>query len=378
MKLLVLSTSPESQATKYFTSAGKERGHEMEVLNPEQMYLYLSNVHRKDRLYFEDRRIYKNEIDAVIPRIGASPSHAWAVINHIRQNMGLFSTQTVAGIMNASDKLRTTQLLSIKGIKTPRTVYAKESRNVKLLIDLVGGLPVIVKGLRGSQGANVVILETVLSANSVLESYYKNKQQVLIQEYIEPDKSGAKDIRAIVVGDKVVASMQRTAPKGSFKSNVSLGATAEPIELTDDQKEICINAAEAIGLDVAGVDLMTDQDGNNYVIEINSNFGMHIQDICQDVNIAEEVIIYCEENYKKPDNRDLITNSYYQSTPVEPRPKSEIEQIEIRLAMFNFSRNEEFHKHPEEREFRFKNMMDGLYNEYGRDRTDEVLNLLYR
>ncbi len=304
MKIVILTTLPNSKVSKLLKEAGKKRGHEVECMDLNQMYVYISNVHRKDRLYLGEKRIYKKDIDAVISRIGAS-KHGRAIINHMHQNMGIFTTQTVAGIDKAADKLKTTQLLSLNGIKTPRTVYAKESKNPKFLIDLVGGLPVIVKGFTGSQGANVVILETVLSANSVLESYYKNKQQVLIQEYIEPDDSGAKDIRASVIGGKVITAMQRKAPKGSFKSNVSLGATAEAVKLTEDQEAICIKAAEAVGLDTSGVDLMTDKDGVNYIIEVNSTPGNAIQSVVKE-DIAEAYIIHCEENYDKPDTRDLI------------------------------------------------------------------------
>lgn len=306
MNIAVLTTMPESKVCQLLKEAGKKRGHNVECLDLNKMYLYISNVHRKDRLYLDEKRIYSKDIDAVISRIGAS-QHGRAIINHMRHNLGLYVTQTVRGIDNAADKLKTTQLLSFKGIKTPRTVYAKESKNPKLLIDLVGGLPVIVKQFYGSQGSNVILLETVASANSVLESYYKNKQQVIIQEFIAPDESGAKDIRVIVIGGKVITSMIRKATPGSFKSNVSLGATAEPIELTKEQEEICIKAAEAVGLDTAGVDLMTDIDKNNYVIEVNSNHGWKIQNVVKE-DIAEAYIMHCEANYDKPDSRDLLTN----------------------------------------------------------------------
>ncbi len=306
MKIVILSTLPNSKANQLLKKAGEARGHEMTIMNPDEMYVYISNVHRKDRLYLGEKRIYKNEIDAVITRIGAS-KHARAIITHLRQNMGVYTTQTVSGIANAADKLKTTQLLSLHGIKTPKTIYAKETINPEFLIKQVGGLPVIVKGLSGSQGANVIILETILSANSVLESYYKAKQTVLIQEYIEPDKSGAKDIRAIVVGGKVITAMQRKAPKGSFKSNVSLGAEAISYELTEEQKELSIKAAAAVGLDTAGVDIMTDQQGVNYVIEVNSNHGWKIQDVVKE-NIAEAYIQFCEDNYNKPDTRDMINS----------------------------------------------------------------------
>ncbi|MCF8401458.1 MAG: RimK family alpha-L-glutamate ligase [Bacteroidales bacterium] len=310
MKLAILATQPEATATKLLAEAAKDKGHEVRIFNPLEMYLYISNVHKKDRLYYQDKentyRIYKNEMDAVITRLGGSLNHCLAIVQHIRQNMGIFCTQTASGIMTASDKLKTSQVLSLHGIHVPKTVYAKEPRDVKLLIDLAGGLPVIVKGLTGSQGANVVILETPLSANSVLESYYKSKTQVIVQEYIEPDKTGAKDIRAIVVGNKVVASMQRKAPKGSFKANVSLGAEAEPIELTEDQKELCVKASKAVGLDTSGVDLMTGKDGKNYIIEINGNHGWKIQNVCTDINIAAEYISFVEDNFKKGnEQRDL-------------------------------------------------------------------------
>ncbi len=388
MKIAILTTSPKSIVTKKLKEAGKLRGHEMKVYNPEKMYLYISNVHRKDRLYYEDERIYKKDIDCIIPRVGSSSTYCRAIIQHIRQNMGIFSTQTASGISNASNKLKTTQLLSLNGITVPRTIYAKESKNVKLLIEQVGGLPVIVKGLTGSQGANVIILETVLSANSVLESYYKAKQQIIIQEFIEPDKDGAKDIRAIVIGGEVVTAMQRIAPKGSFKANVSLGAEAKPIELTENQKELAIKASEAVGLDISGVDLMTDKDGNNYVIEVNSNQGWKIQDICTDIDIAAEYIKFCEENYKQSDKRDMIgiNEETKDLSVVELQRALKSKENEIRLSIDELTNNIEISFENQKRDIGgsedfkefSKNSFDSLINNlnevYGNKFVNQVTN----
>lgn len=306
MKILILTTLPRGEAALALKKAGEKRGHEMRILNPEELYVFISDLWKNDRLYHGETRIHKNQFDAVITRIGAS-RQGRVVINHIRQNMGKYCTQTVEGIANAADKLRTGQLLSHKGLKTPKTVFAAQTKNPELLIKLAGGLPVIAKTLTGSQGGGVMILESILSANSVLESFYNKNIPLLIQQYIEPDDTGAKDIRVIVIGGKVITAMQRIAPKGSFKANVSLGADAVPIELTEEQKQLAIDAANAVGLDTAGVDIMTSKDGTNYVIEVNSSHGWKIQKVVKD-DIAAAYIQFVEENWKKPDTRDMVVS----------------------------------------------------------------------
>lgn len=339
MRIAILTNVENTTLVKELLSEGKKRGHDMQVWNPNEMQLEM-DPNSYDRLYLDSRRIYKSSVDAVITRLSGGLAHSTAILAHIRQNMGIFTTQTASGILNASNKLKTHQLLSLNGIPMPKTIYSASPKNVDFLIEKAGPLPVILKGLTGSQGATVMILETPLSANSVIESYYKAGIKVILQEYIEPTnpdeeetKDGkverAKDIRAYVIGDKVVAAMRRIAPKNSFKTNVSLGAKAEPIKLTEEQEDLAIRASRVVGLFTSGVDIMTRSwhDKQDLVIEVNGCQGHKIQGLFdkKKVNIAEEYIKFVEEKWQNSEYRSFFEPAFL---PM-PMPGSKSFRFEI-------------------------------------------------
>ena len=205
--------------------------------------------------------------------------------------------------------------LSSKGLKVPRTIMAKNPVHPEFLIDKIGGLPAIAKLLVGSQGKGVMILESALQTNTMLESFNKVEIDLLLQQYIE---AGAKDIRAIVVGNEVVVSMERSGKK-DFRANISQGGTGKKIELSEADKQICINAAHAIGLDFAGVDIIKDTDGTTYVIEVNSNCGEKIINITG-VNFFDKLIKLCEVKGK-------ISSTFKTKKQIEVEESDKITEI---------------------------------------------------
>ncbi|MBS4060681.1 MAG: RimK family alpha-L-glutamate ligase [Bacteroidetes bacterium] len=300
LTILILSTSPHSEATQLFFKAAAKRGHNPVIKNPNNLYLFVSDSENGfDRIYdgsgeMAERLVARN-YDAIIPRIHSDVNFGVPLVRHFNQNLGIFSTQSASGIRAASNKFETHQKLSIAGIKTPKTIFAKSPKHIKFLIEKIGDLPAIAKTVKGSLGLGVMILKDVEQTNSTMEALYHNQVETLLQAFID---GKAKDIRAIVVGNEVVASMERTGKKGDFRANVSRGGTGMKIELSEADKELCIKAAKSINLSVAGVDLIKDAEGNSYIIEINAAFGMQIQEITG-IDIAGKIIEYIEKNHKQ-------------------------------------------------------------------------------
>lgn len=308
LNILILSTSPKSEATQLFVDSAKKRGHNPIVKNPSDLYLFISESENGyDRVYdgTEDvvSRIHANSIDAILPRIHNHVNYGIRMVRHFNQNLGIYSTQTAGGIRTASDKMETSQKLSIAGVKTPNTLFASSPKHIKFLIEKVGNLPAICKTVKGSLGVGIMILNDVLQTNTTLEALYKANVDVLLQSFID---GGFKDIRAIVCGNEVIASMQRTGKKNDFRANVSQGGTGIKIDLTQEQKDLCIAAAKSINLEICGVDLMNDKNGNNYIIEVNSAYGMKIQQITG-IDISGRIIEHIEKNYKRGGNITTTT-----------------------------------------------------------------------
>lgn len=279
MKILILGTGKPS---KHLIKAIENKGHTHETHDPRNLYLFVSESENGyDRLYNGSSevespvRIKSKDIDAVISRIGADLQHGTAILRHLSENLGIYSTQQAGGLETASNKLKTTQKLSAWGIKVPATVYAKNPVHIDFLISKVGGLPAVGKLLQGSQGKGVFILETPIAANTSLESLYKLDVGLKLQKFID---AGSKDIRAIVVKDKVVVAMERTGKK-DFRANISQGGAGRKITLSKEDEEICIKASQAVNLDFPGVDILKDKNGKTYVIEVNGNPGSRIIDI---------------------------------------------------------------------------------------------------
>lgn len=305
MKILVLSAAPNSEATKSIVKAGKKKGHTMLVKNPAYLYLLISDIlNGYDRVYdgyeqsTKPERLLAKEIDAIIPRIGSNLSYGTAVLEHLNNNLKIFSTQTALGIKTAADKLISQQKISQAKIRVPRTVLGDRAVHVAWMIEQVGGLPAISKSLTGSQGTGVYPLMEEYQSNVFLENFFLRKENLLLQKFID---GNSKDIRAIVIGGKVVVAMERTARKGELRANISRGGSGKKIELSIADQEICVRAARAVGLECAGVDLMIGSDGHTYVIEVNGNYGYHIENLTQ-TDISTPLIEYCEKNYKNGNN----------------------------------------------------------------------------
>ncbi|NYT19935.1 MAG: 30S ribosomal protein S6--L-glutamate ligase, partial [Methanosarcinales archaeon] len=235
------------------------------------------------------------DFDVVIPRIGASVTFYGTAVLRQFEMMGVFPLNESVAITRSRDKLRSLQLLSRKGIGLPVTGYASKPDDIKDMIKMVGGAPLVVKLLEGTQGIGVVLAETQKAAESVIEGFMGVKANILVQEYIQ-EASGA-DIRCFVIGGKVVAAMKRQAPKGEFRSNIHRGGTAEIIRITPEERSTAVRAAKIMGLNVAGVDLLRSNHGP-LVMEVNSSPGLQGIEAATGKDIAGMIIEYMEKNSK--------------------------------------------------------------------------------
>lgn len=279
LNLLVLATGTPS---RHLINAITKRGHTYEHHNPNDLYLFVSESENGyDRIYNGSAalerpvRLKSKSYNAIVSRLGGGLEHGASILRHLTENLDIYCPQDADGLETASNKLKTTQRLSSNGLRVPLTTYASNPVHTDFLINKVGGLPAIGKLLNGSQGIGVFLLETPQAANTTLESLYRLNANVKLQKFIQ---TGAKDIRAIVVGDKVSVAMER-AGKKDFRANISQGGSGRKVELSKEDIEICIKAAKAVNLDFAGVDILKDGDGKTYVIEVNGNPGTKIIDI---------------------------------------------------------------------------------------------------
>lgn len=277
MHFLILSTGAPS---RYLTEA--LRDHTYERHNPDNLYLYVSeSTNGYDRIYngqgslATPQRLKVKEYDAIISRLGRNLNFGTTILQHLTENLGVYCPQNAEGLLLAQDKIKTVMRLSKEGVSVPLTMFANNAYHVDFLMDKLGGLPVIAKILKGSQGVGVMICRDAEQTNTMLESFWGHSIDVMLQRFIDADK---KDVRAIVVGDKVVVAMERTGKK-DFRANISQGGSGKKIELTQDQKDMCVKATQALGLEFAGVDLMTNRDGKSFIIEVNGNPGSRIIDI---------------------------------------------------------------------------------------------------
>jgi len=285
MKLAILSCGPNSYSTRRLKEAALARGHNVKVLNTLKFAIDLEQG-RPD-LYFRQKLL--SDYDAVLPRIGASITYYGTAVVRQFEEMGVFCANTSNGITNSRDKLRSLQILSRHQIGIPRTSFVSDKKDVLPAIERVGGAPVVIKLIQGTQGIGVLLAETIKAAESIIELLQSQNQNVLIQKFVAESKG--KDIRAFVVGDRVVAAMRRVAQGQEFRSNVHRGGVAEPVELTDDYRETAVRAAQILGLRVAGVDMLESSAGPQ-VMEVNSSPGLEGIETCTQLDIAGAVIEY--------------------------------------------------------------------------------------
>jgi ribosomal protein S6--L-glutamate ligase len=315
MNIKIISYAANS-ATRSIIKAGLSMGHQMSILNPNEISMFISNQKSGyDRLYEKSgkgnlKRLYANDIDAIIPRIGTNISYTSTLVDHLNLNLGILSTQTGEGLRLASNKLLTLQKCSQQNIPTLKTIYANDPSMIDEYIELVGGTPIVVKTLTGSKGEGVLLLDSHISAKSTLQALFKQNTSILIQEFL--DSKGA-DFRGIVVGDKVVASYRRQAQKDDFRANIHKGASAISVELTQEEKDYCVKSCKILNLHTAGVDFMRDSDGKFRLIEVNGNFGFTIQSVTGiDLGVELVKFLECEKTFQKqklidfPSKKDLL------------------------------------------------------------------------
>jgi ribosomal protein S6--L-glutamate ligase len=291
VKIAVLSTVKSLYSTRRLVEAAEKRGHECVVIDHSKCYVGIQQG--KPSIHYKGQDI--SDIDAIIPRIGASVTFYGSAIVRQFEVMGVISANPSQAITRSRDKLRCMQILSGAGIGLPITGFARTTSDVDDLISMVGGAPLVIKLLEGTQGIGVVLAETKKAASSVIEAFYGLGNNILIQEYIKEAKG--TDIRAFVVGGKVVGAMKRTAKEGEFRSNIHRGGTAEIIRLTKSERETAIAAAASMGLTVCGVDMMP-SDRGPLVLEVNSSPGLEGIEKATKKDIAGEIIIYLEKQYE--------------------------------------------------------------------------------
>lgn len=267
MKIGILSRNPRLYSTRRLTEAATERGHEVEVIDTLRCYMNMATA--RPSIHYRGEEL--SGFDAVIPRIGASVTFYGTAVVRQFEMMGVFSVNESVAITRARDKLRSLQLLARKGIGLPVTGFAHSPDDIHDLIEMVGGAPLVIKLLEGTQGIGVVLAETRQAAQSVIEAFMGLNVNIMVQEFIR-EASGA-DIRCFVIGDRVVATMRRQGAAGEFRSNLHRGGSASAVKITPAERRTAIGAARVMGLNVAGVDIIRSNHGP-LVLEVNSSPGL--------------------------------------------------------------------------------------------------------
>jgi len=296
MKIAILSRNPKLYSTRRLVETCEARGHEPYVIDILKCYMDITPS--KPAIWYRGEELLG--FDAVIPRIGASVTHYGLAVIRQFEMMGVYCLTESVALGRSRDKLRALQLLSRKGVGMPRTSFAYNVHNTKELIKLVGGAPLVVKLCEGTQGRGVVLAETAKAAESVIEAFRELRAEFLVQEFIK--EAGGSDIRCLVIGNKVVASMQRTAPEGEFRSNLHRGGSAQLVKLLPKERSTAIKAAQTMGLKVAGVDILRSSRGP-LIMEVNSSPGLEGIEGATGKDIATEIIKYIEENARPNANR---------------------------------------------------------------------------
>ncbi len=300
IRLAVLSRGPRLYSTRRLVDEARLRDVDVAVLDPMQFSLFVAE--QDIGILHEGQKF---DYDAVIPRIGHSiTKHGVSVLRHLEQ-LEVWTANSSTGILQSRDKLHSSQILGRNKIPTPKTAYVRDMQDVGRAIETVGGLPVVVKVTQGTQGQGVFLRHTIHETRNLIQGLLVSGKAVLIQEYIA--ESHGKDIRALVVGGKVVASMRRKARGREFRSNYHLNGTVEPVEISDEYAEIACRAARLLGLNIAGVDLLEGNDGP-LVLEVNSSPGLEGIEKASGVNVAGAIIDYVisESNFTEVNVDQLL------------------------------------------------------------------------
>lgn len=292
MKIAILSRRPQLYSTRRLVEEAKKCGHFVQVIDTLRCYMNIAT--RSPSIHYKGEEL--DEFDAIIPRIGASVTFYGTAVVRQFEMKGVFTVNDSVAITRARDKLRSLQLLSRKGIGLPITGFADSPDDIGDLISMVGGAPLVIKLLEGTQGIGVLLAETRHAAESVIDAFLDLDAHIMVQEYIK-EARGA-DVRCFVIGGKVVAAMQRQAKPGEFRSNLHRGGSAKLVKITAEERAMAVRAAKIIGLNVAGVDLLRSERGP-LVMEVNSSPGLEGIEQATGKNIAKMIIEFIEKNANK-------------------------------------------------------------------------------
>jgi len=294
VKIAVLSRAPHSYSTQRLRAAAQQRGHNVKVLNTLRFAIDLT-ADAPD-LFFRGRQL--SDYDAILPRIGNSITYFGTAVVRQFEQMDVYTPNTANGISSARDKLRANQILSRHNIAMPPTAFVRNRADVRPAIERVGGAPVVIKLLEGTQGIGVILAPQVKVAEAIIETLHSTKQNVLIQKFIA--ESRGRDIRALVVGDRVVAAMRRVADGDEFRSNVHRGGRVEPVTLDPVYEQTAVRSAQIMGLRVAGVDMLESDEGP-LVMEVNSSPGLQGIEAATNLDVAGAIIDYIANQVAFPD-----------------------------------------------------------------------------
>lgn len=291
MKLALMCRNADLYSHKRIVEAAEARGHEIDVVDHLRCYINITSLKPTVRYRGEDLPHY----DAVIPRIGASVTFYGTAVLRQLEMMGVYPVNESVAISRSRDKLRSLQLLARRGIGLPVTVFAHRTSRADEILEMIGGAPVIIKLLEGTQGIGVVLGETQKGAESIIQAFGGVNTNILVQEFIK--EAGGEDIRCIVLGDKVVATMKRKGKEGDFRSNIHRGGTATKVKITPQERTTAVGAAKAMGLNFCGVDMLRSNHGP-VVMEVNSSPGLEGMENATGIDVADQLIDWIEKNAK--------------------------------------------------------------------------------
>lgn len=299
MRIAILTNGPGNYTTKRLKEEAKKRGHEVRVIKYKDCYTAVESNDNRVRYKGEDLEHF----DAIIPRIAQSYTKYGTAIVRQFEAQSTFTTASSLAINRSRDKLRAYQVLARAGVGIPKTVFARESASFEDIVQLAGGTPLIIKVARGTHGNGVVLAETPKAAKAVMQAFYVEGVNFLVQEFVK--ESAGTDIRALVVGGRVVASVKRQSLDGDFRSNTHQGGEGVPVKLTDEERKTAMKAAKAMGLPICGVDMMR-SDRGPLVLEVNSSASIKTPELITNRNVAEKIIEYIEQNAKRRPKKDKV------------------------------------------------------------------------
>lgn len=301
MKVVILSNGPGNYSTKRLAEEVGKFGHDVKIVKYKECYASIEKSNPTVKYQGEDLMV-----DAIIPRIASNMTRYGTAIVRQFEMQGVYTASNSIAITRSRDKLRSMQLLAKAGVGIPKTVFSRNTADIEDLLDQIGGTPVIIKLARGTHGNGVVLAETKKAAKSVLQAFYLHNEDgtnILLQEFIK--ESAGEDIRAIIVGGRVIASMKRQSLDDDFRSNIHQGGEGMVIKLTDEERKTATRAAKAMGLSICGVDMMRSEKGP-LVLEVNSSPGLEGIERVTGRNVAGKIIEYVEQNAKKQRRRDRV------------------------------------------------------------------------